>query len=180
MAGSLRGPSSQRSALGQQRAALGLAGSETAIFEAATYEDADIKHTGTHITVTDVQSGRKVQLTNEQLTKYSVRQLNKIVTGFPRQTVAKLKQRRRTLKNRGYAQNCRHKRLDQKKNLERQNEQLQRENERQLTLLAELRDKVHKQMCEINLLRQQIEQTAAQQQHSAAQPKAAYSPPQPN
>lgn len=116
----------------------GSSGSASAnlINESATYKDADIEHTSKHIKVTNVQNGREVILTNDELTHYSVRKLNQIVSDFPRQTIKKLKQRRRTLKNRGYAQNCRHKRLDAKNRLEQENQSLAQELKR---VRAELR-----------------------------------------
>lgn len=136
-------------------------GNDRSIKEAATYKDTDIEHTNTHIIVTDVESGRTVQLTNEELTCYSVRQLNKIVQGFPRRTITKLKQRRRTLKNRGYAQNCRRKREYKKDQLERENERLEAENASNRKLVEDMRVKLHEQMCEISMLQQQIKQTTA-------------------
>lgn len=48
----------------------------------------------------------------------SVRELNKRLHGKPREIIQKLKQKRRTLKNRGYAQNCRTKRLHIKNEME--------------------------------------------------------------
>lgn len=57
----------------------------------------------------------------------SVRELNKRLHGFPRDEIQRLKQKRRTLKNRGYAQNCRTKRLAHRHELETQNRALRRD-----------------------------------------------------
>ncbi|GAB0099318.1 MAF [Sergentomyia squamirostris] len=64
---------------------------------------------------------------DDLLMSLSVRELNKRLHGFPRETVVRYKQKRRTLKNRGYAQNCRSKRLQQRHDLEITNRSLHNE-----------------------------------------------------
>uniref|UniRef100_A0A8D9E238 Neural retina-specific leucine zipper protein n=1 Tax=Cacopsylla melanoneura TaxID=428564 RepID=A0A8D9E238_9HEMI len=63
-------------------------------------------------------------LSDDLLMCLSVRELNKRLHGCPRDQIAKLKAKRRTLKNRGYAQNCRSKRLHQRQELEVTNKHL--------------------------------------------------------
>lgn len=82
-------------------------------------------------------------LNDDALMSLSVRELNKRLHGFPREEVVRLKQKRRTLKNRGYAQNCRSKRLQQRHELEVTNRTLQAELHRlklQLSRVAQERD----------------------------------------
>jgi hypothetical protein len=66
--------------------------------------------------------GRVVpELSDEELAQLSVRQLNMKLQGHDRQTVSALKQKRRTLKNRGYALNCRVRRIQNQVQLEADN-----------------------------------------------------------
>ena len=64
------------------------------------------------------------EVTDDELTQLSVRELNKKLKGLPRETMHRLKQRRRLLKNRGYAQKCRTRRVQQYRNLSEDNAEL--------------------------------------------------------
>jgi len=70
------------------------------------------------ITEIKPQENQQIILTEEQLAEMPVKDLNALLRGLPESEVFKLKQRRRTIKNRGYAQTSRTKRTTQKTILE--------------------------------------------------------------
>lgn len=109
---------------------------------------------------TSISSGHSEQkaLPDELLTRLSVRELNKRLHGCPREEVVRLKQKRRTLKNRGYAQNCRSKRLQQRCELERTNKILQEE-------LNRTRNELNKALQELDVLRNRMQPQMKPQPH---------------
>lgn len=83
------------------------------------------------------------------LLQLPVRDLNKRLQGISKEEVARLKQKRRTLKNRGYAQSCRTKRMNQRIELENANQALISELQKmktELSRVAKERD-LYKQRC---------------------------------
>lgn len=67
---------------------------------------------------------KDINLTDEVLVTLPVKDLNTVLRGFSDDEIYRIKQRRRTLKNRGYAQNSRTKRVRQKEDLEVERQQL--------------------------------------------------------
>lgn len=96
----------------------------------------------------------QVELSDEELVLLPVRELNRRLQGVSKEVVLQLKQKRRTLKNRGYAQNCRTKRLQHRWELEKNNDGL-------LSELDKLRRQVATLTHERDLYRQQVEQMRA-------------------
>ena len=70
------------------------------------------------ITEIKQHANQQIILTEEELADMPVKDLNSLLRGLPETEVLKLKQKRRTIKNRGYAQTSRTKRTTQKNLLE--------------------------------------------------------------
>jgi len=124
--------------------------------EYAEPDDLNLRHcTGSVISgiqPSPKQESQSSVINDEQvLVTLSVRELNKRLHGCPREEVVKLKQKRRTLKNRGYAQNCRSKRMLQRQDLEVNNRALATDSER-------LRQELNRVVRERDLLKRKLEE----------------------
>ncbi len=75
----------------------------------------------------DDENSDQVILTEEELASMPVKDLNVLLRGLPDNEVMKLKQRRRTIKNRGYAQTSRSKRTKLRNVLEEEKDSLEDE-----------------------------------------------------
>lgn len=110
-------------------------------------------------------SNEECGLEDNELIALSVRDLNRRLHGYTKDKIQRVKQRRRTLKNRGYAQNCRTKRIALKCELEKTNRILLNERERILQQNEALKKDAEKSnqerdraIREKNYYQQQLEQ----------------------
>uniref|UniRef100_A0A914GWS7 Basic leucine zipper domain-containing protein n=1 Tax=Globodera rostochiensis TaxID=31243 RepID=A0A914GWS7_GLORO len=83
-----------------------------------------------------------VLMADWELTRLTVRELNQRLVGQNRSVVSALKQKRRTLKNRGYALNCRTRRMRNQQQLEAENVYLRQLVAKQSALLAKYEQKL--------------------------------------
>lgn len=93
-----------------------------------TYGPLDPKHADEN-TETFKKIISRLGVTEKKIQDFGVKELNRFLksNGLSKEEQKCLKNRRRTLKNRGYAQNCRIKRINVKKSLEMENEDLRKE-----------------------------------------------------
>ncbi|KAK7074911.1 hypothetical protein SK128_010624 [Halocaridina rubra] len=103
------------------------------------------------------RSESMVELSDEELTKLSVKELNKRLFHVPKLLQDEVKKKRRTLKNRGYAQACRTKRVAYQKELKQIIKGLQKENTDTRKEVSRLSQQIILYKSENSLLKDDIE-----------------------
>ncbi|OTF78097.1 transcription factor MafG-like protein [Euroglyphus maynei] len=107
-------------------------------------------------------NGQNPIISDDLLVTLTVRELNRQLkmTGMSKSEMIRMKQRRRTLKNRGYAASCRNKRLEQKGDLENVKIDVVQTVEQ----LSELIDKTRSEIDDFKQRYESLKQYAIQQQ----------------
>jgi len=79
-------------------------------------------------TISEPGSPRRIEaLSDEEIKNLRVQELNQLLRGLPQDEAAKIRRRRRNLKNRGYALTCRQRRLQLQEELLNENNFLKRQ-----------------------------------------------------
>lgn len=91
-----------------------------------------------------------LEITDDDLRNLPVKELNQKMRDLPKHAALKLRKRRRSLKNRGYALNCRNKRVNE-------NIELEATNQRLLTEVAEIKDELSKTIKERDMFKKKYE-----------------------
>ena len=96
--------------------------------------------------------GPVVDISDDELVSISVRDLNRQLKlrGLSREEIVRMKQRRRTLKNRGYAASCRIKRIEQK-------DELETEKTQEWTDMEHVQDEVNRMTEEVTTVKARYE-----------------------